>query len=141
MAQQGRDRFVTQLKQTAAERKIPIDRLSCRDLPDKDGFELIIEVGGKEQVFTIDEFAAKRTRKERLICSSIRLVIMSKYWRWCARRGARCFNPDCADACSTIGAMRATPKTTWRVRCRITMKPVSYCQDTCKTQPTLAALN
>ncbi len=29
MAQQG-DRFVTQLKQTAAERKIPIDRLSCR---------------------------------------------------------------------------------------------------------------
>jgi hypothetical protein len=58
MAQQDRDRFVTQLKQAAAERKIPIDRLSCRDLPDKDGFELIIEAGGKEQVFTIDEFAA-----------------------------------------------------------------------------------
>jgi len=58
MAQQERDRFVTQLKQTAAERKIPIDRLSCRDLPDKDGFELIIVAGGKEQVFTIDEFAA-----------------------------------------------------------------------------------
>jgi hypothetical protein len=43
MAQQERDRFVMQLKQTAAERKIPIDRLSCRDLPDKDGFELIMQ--------------------------------------------------------------------------------------------------
>jgi len=39
MAQQERDGFVMQLKQTAAERKIPIDRLSCRDLPDKDSFE------------------------------------------------------------------------------------------------------
>jgi hypothetical protein len=58
MAQQARDRFVTQLKQTAAQRKIPIDRLSCRGLPSKDGFELIIEAGGKEQVFTIDESAA-----------------------------------------------------------------------------------
>jgi hypothetical protein len=58
MIQQERDRFVTQLKQTAAHRKIPIDRLSCRDLPDKDGFELIIEAGGKERVFTIDESTA-----------------------------------------------------------------------------------
>jgi hypothetical protein len=58
MAQQERDRFVMQLKQTAAERKIPIDRLSSRDLPDKDGFELIIEAGGKKQIFTIDELAA-----------------------------------------------------------------------------------
>ena len=57
MAQQG-DRFLTQLKQAATERKIPIDRLSCRDLPDKDGFELTIEAGGKKQIFTIDEFAA-----------------------------------------------------------------------------------
>jgi hypothetical protein len=58
MAQQERDRFVTQLKQTAAKRKIPIDRLSCRALPDKDGFELIIAAGGKERVFTIDESTA-----------------------------------------------------------------------------------
>ena len=49
MAQRERDGFVTQLKQTAAERKIPIDRLSCRDIPDKDGFELIIEAGGKNR--------------------------------------------------------------------------------------------
>ena len=58
MAQQERERFVMQLKQTAAERKIPIDRMSCRNLPDKDGFELIIEADGKKQVFTVDEFAA-----------------------------------------------------------------------------------
>jgi hypothetical protein len=49
MAEQERDRFVTQLKQTAAERRIPIDRLSCRAIPDKDGFELIIEAGGKNR--------------------------------------------------------------------------------------------
>ena len=55
MAQQDRDRFVTQLKQTAAERKIPIDRLTCRNIPGKDAFELIVESGGKERVFTIDE--------------------------------------------------------------------------------------
>ena len=60
MAQQDRDRFVTQLKQTACQRKIPIDRLSCRDLPDKNGFELIIEAGGKKRVFTIDESAARK---------------------------------------------------------------------------------
>ena len=58
MAQQERERFVMQLKQTAAEQKIPIDRMSSQDLPDKDGFELIIEAGGKKQVFTIDKFAA-----------------------------------------------------------------------------------
>jgi hypothetical protein len=64
MTQQDRDRFVTELKQTAAERKIPIDRLSCRDLPDKDGFELIIEAGGKKQVFTIDVAAIKDPQGE-----------------------------------------------------------------------------
>jgi hypothetical protein len=47
------------------------------------------------------------------------LAIMSKYWRLCARRGGRCFNPDYADAFSTIEAMRATPKATWKVRCRL----------------------
>lgn len=55
MAQQDRDRFVAQLKQTASERKIPIDHLSCRNIPDKDAFELVVESGGKERVFTIDE--------------------------------------------------------------------------------------
>ena len=54
----ARERWPSHHKQTAAERKIPIDRLSCRDLPGKDGFELIIEAGGKKQVFTIDELAA-----------------------------------------------------------------------------------
>lgn len=51
MGQQDRDRFV---KQTNSERKIPIDRLNCRNLPDKNEFELI-HCG--RQVFTIDEFA------------------------------------------------------------------------------------
>jgi hypothetical protein len=37
---------------------------------------------------------------------------MSKYWRWCARRGGRCVKPDHADAFSTIGATRATPNAT-----------------------------
>ena len=66
MAQQERDRFVTQLKQTAAERKIPIDLLNCRDLPDKDGFELIIEAGGKRRVFTVDEFKAINEPQEEI---------------------------------------------------------------------------
>jgi hypothetical protein len=60
MTPQERDGFVAQLKQTAAQRKIPIDRLSCRDLPDKDGFELIIEAGGRKQIFTIDESTARK---------------------------------------------------------------------------------
>jgi hypothetical protein len=29
---------------------------------------------------------------------------MSKYWRWCARRGGRCFKPDYADAFSLQSA-------------------------------------
>jgi len=33
---------------------------------------------------------------------------MSKYWRWCVRRGGRCFKPDYADAFSTRGNARDT---------------------------------
>jgi hypothetical protein len=55
MTQENRDRFVKQLQQTASARAIPIDRLNSRDLPAKDGFELIVESGGKTRVFTISD--------------------------------------------------------------------------------------
>lgn len=55
MADQNRDRFVKQLRQIASDRAIPIDRLTCRDLSDKDGFELIVESGGRKRVFTISD--------------------------------------------------------------------------------------
>jgi hypothetical protein len=55
MAQQDRDHFVKQLQQTASNKAIPIQRLSCRDLSGKDGFELTIESGGKKRVFTISD--------------------------------------------------------------------------------------
>lgn len=38
----NRERFVKDLEQTASHRAIPIDRLDCREIPDKDGFQLII---------------------------------------------------------------------------------------------------
>jgi hypothetical protein len=55
MGEQARDSFVKKLQETASERAIPIDRLSCRDLPDKDGFELTVKSGGKERIFTISD--------------------------------------------------------------------------------------
>ena len=55
MSEQARDHFVKQLQQTASERAIPIDRLTCRDLPDKDGFEVTVKSGGKERIFTISD--------------------------------------------------------------------------------------
>jgi len=55
MAQPNRDQFVKQLQETAAARAIPIERLSCRNIPNKDGFELIVESGGKKRVFTVDD--------------------------------------------------------------------------------------
>ena len=55
MGQQQRDRFVKRLQQTASDRAIPIDRLSCRNLPDNDGFELTVKSGGKERIFTISD--------------------------------------------------------------------------------------
>ncbi|MGE5304049.1 MAG: hypothetical protein ACM3TN_12110 [Alphaproteobacteria bacterium] len=59
----NRDRFVNDLEQTASERAIPIDRLDCRDIPDKDGFQLIIESGGKERVCTVGDFESIKDRK------------------------------------------------------------------------------
>jgi hypothetical protein len=55
MAQQDRERFVKELEQTASDRAIPIERLTRRDLPDNDAFELTIKAGGKERVFTITD--------------------------------------------------------------------------------------
>jgi hypothetical protein len=58
MTQQDRERFVEKLKQTASQRAIPIDRLSCQGIPDKDGFQLTVESGGKKQVFTVSDSEA-----------------------------------------------------------------------------------
>jgi hypothetical protein len=55
MDEQARDSFVKRLQQTASERAIPIDRLGCRDLPDKDGFELTVKSGGRERIFTVSD--------------------------------------------------------------------------------------
>ena len=55
MGEQHRERFVKRLQETATERAIPINRLRCRDLPDKDGFELTVGSGGKERIFTISD--------------------------------------------------------------------------------------
>ena len=54
----SREQFVEDLRQTASNRAIPIDRLECQDIPDKDGFQLIIESGGKKRVFTIGDLEA-----------------------------------------------------------------------------------
>ena len=59
----NREQFVKDLEQTASGRAIPIDRLDCRDIPDKDGFELIVESGGKERVFTIGDFELIKDRE------------------------------------------------------------------------------
>jgi hypothetical protein len=55
MSEQARESFVKKLQQTASERAIPIERMGCRDLPDKDGFELTVKSGGKERIFTISD--------------------------------------------------------------------------------------
>ena len=59
----SRELFVKDLEQTASDRAIHIDRLNCRDIPDKDGFELIVESGGKERVFTVGDFESIEDRK------------------------------------------------------------------------------
>jgi hypothetical protein len=56
----NRERFVKDLEQTASHRAIPIDRLNCREIPDKDGFELIVKSGGKERIFTIGDFESMK---------------------------------------------------------------------------------
>jgi hypothetical protein len=59
----SRERFVKDLEQTASDRAIPIDRLESRELPDKDGFELIVESGGKKRIFTIGDFESMQDRE------------------------------------------------------------------------------
>ena len=59
----NRERFVKDLQQTASHRAIPIHRLNFRDIPDKDGFELIVESGGKKRVFTVGDFEATKDRE------------------------------------------------------------------------------
>ena len=49
----GREQFVERLRQTASDKKIPIDRLASRGIPDKDAFEVVVESGGKTEIFTI----------------------------------------------------------------------------------------
>jgi hypothetical protein len=61
--EKNREGFVKDLKQIASDRAIPIDRLDCRDIPDKDGFELIVESGGKKRVFTIGDFESTNDRE------------------------------------------------------------------------------
>ena len=59
----NRERFVKDLEQTASDRAIPIDRLNCREIPGKDGFQLIVDSGGKERIFTIGDFESVKDRE------------------------------------------------------------------------------
>ena len=59
----NRERFVKDLEQTASDRAIPIDRLNCRETPGKDGFQLIVDSGGKERIFTIGDFESVKDRE------------------------------------------------------------------------------
>ena len=49
----NRERFQTALKDAASKQAIPLDRLSWRDIPNRDASDLIVEAGGKKRVFTI----------------------------------------------------------------------------------------
>ncbi len=62
----AREQFLNDLRQTAAYRAIPIDRLNCRGIPDKDGFELIVESGGKERILTVSDFESIKDRKGQI---------------------------------------------------------------------------
>lgn len=57
MAQQhtlkNRERFQAALQDAASKQAIPLDRLSWRDIPNRDASDLILEAGGKKRVFTI----------------------------------------------------------------------------------------
>src|ERR1044072_7161542 len=50
---QNRERFQAALQDAAAKQAIPLDRLSWRDIPNRDASDLIVEAGGKKRVFTI----------------------------------------------------------------------------------------
>ena len=59
----NREQFVQDLKETASKRAIPIDRLECQDIPDKDGFQLIVESGGKKRILTVGDFETMKDRE------------------------------------------------------------------------------
>lgn len=59
----NRERFLKDLQETASQRAIPIDRVDSRDIPDKDGFELTIESGGKKRVFTLGDVESVKDRE------------------------------------------------------------------------------
>jgi hypothetical protein len=46
MAQQNREYFMKRLQDTASQKAIPINRMTCQGIPDKDGFQLTVEAGG-----------------------------------------------------------------------------------------------
>ena len=58
----NREQFIRDLEQTASCRSIPIDRLDCRDIPDKDGFVLVVESGGKKRIFTVGDYESTQDR-------------------------------------------------------------------------------
>jgi hypothetical protein len=49
----NRERFQGALQDAASKQAIPLDRLSWRDIPNRDASDLIVEAGGKKRVFTI----------------------------------------------------------------------------------------
>jgi hypothetical protein len=54
---QNRERFKKRLEDTASKQAIPIDKLDMREVRNRNAFELIANSGGKERVFTIEDFA------------------------------------------------------------------------------------
>jgi len=53
---QKREHFRKALQETASKKAIPVEKLSWRDVPNRDASELIVESGGKTRVFTISDF-------------------------------------------------------------------------------------
>jgi hypothetical protein len=51
----NRERFQVALQNAASKQAIPLDRLSWRDIPNRDASDLIVEAGGKKRVFTITD--------------------------------------------------------------------------------------
>lgn len=47
--QAGRDWFEKKLRETATERKVPIDYVSWNDIPEQDASDLVIRSGDKEE--------------------------------------------------------------------------------------------
>ncbi|HEX5605797.1 MAG TPA: hypothetical protein VFY96_04735 [Candidatus Binatia bacterium] len=51
----NRERFQVALQNAASKQAIPLERLSWRDIPNRDASDLIVEAGGKKRVFTITD--------------------------------------------------------------------------------------